>query len=59
MVMRETADRLLLLQPEVDKERGVILSEKRLRDTPDYRGYLANLSFLLPDTLITQALSDR
>jgi len=54
MVMRETADRLLLLQPEVDKERGVILSEKRLRDTPDYRGYLANLSFLLPDTLITK-----
>jgi zinc protease len=54
MVMRETADRLLILTAELDKERGVILSEKRLRDTPDYRGYVANLSFLLPDTLITK-----
>ena len=54
MVMRETADRLLLLQSEIDKERGVILSERRLRDTPDYRGYVANLSFMLPDTLIIQ-----
>jgi zinc protease len=54
MVMRETADRLLILQSELDKERGVILSEKRLRDTPDYRGYTANLSFLLPDTLVAQ-----
>ena len=53
-VMRETADRLLILQAELDKERGVILSEKRLRDTPDYRGYTSNLSFLLPDTLIVQ-----
>src|SRR5689334_8443329 len=54
MVMRETADRLLIAAPELDKERGVILSEKRLRDTPDYRGYVANLSFLLPDTLISK-----
>lgn len=53
-VMRETADRLLLLQAEIDKERGVILSEKRLRDTPDYRGYTANLQFLLPDSLIVK-----
>jgi predicted Zn-dependent peptidase len=27
--MRETADRLLILSSELDKERGVILSEKR------------------------------
>jgi zinc protease len=53
-VMRETADRLLISSAELDKERGVILSEKRLRDTPDYRGYTSNLEFLLPDTLVVQ-----
>ena len=52
--MRETADRLLILAAEVDKERGVILSEKRLRDTPDYRALLSNLEFMLPDSLIPQ-----
>ncbi len=53
-VMRETADRLLILAPEVEKERGVILSEKRLRDTPDYRSFTSNLEFLVPDTLVPQ-----
>jgi zinc protease len=52
--MRETADRLLILAPEVDKERGVILSEKRLRDTPDYRALLSNLEFMLPQSLVPQ-----
>jgi len=52
MVMRETSDRLLILAAEIDKERGVILSEERLRDTPDYRATVSNLDFLLPDSLI-------
>ena len=52
MVMRETSDRLLIVAAEIDKERGVILSEKRLRDTPDYRATVSNLGFLLPDSLI-------
>ncbi|HTS51717.1 MAG TPA: insulinase family protein [Burkholderiales bacterium] len=52
IVMRETADRLLILAPELDRERGVILSEERIRDTPDYRATVSNLSFLLPDSLI-------
>ncbi len=30
----------------------MILSEKRLRDTPDYRATVSNLDFLLPDSLI-------
>ena len=53
-VMRETADRLLILGAEVDRERGVILSEKRLRDTPEYRATVDNLGFLLPSSLIPQ-----
>ena len=54
VVMRETADRLLILAAELDKERGVILSEKRLRDTPEYRATVTNLGFLLPDSSIPQ-----
>ena len=54
MVMRETADRLLLLSAEMEKERGVVLSEERLRDTPDYRASVSNLEFLLPSSLIPQ-----
>ena len=34
LVLREKADQLLIPAAELDKERGVILSEKRLRDTP-------------------------
>lgn len=36
-IMRETASRLLLQQGAVDRERGVILSEERRRDSPEYR----------------------
>jgi zinc protease len=54
IVMRETADRLLILAAELDKERGVILSEERMRDTPDYRATVSNLSFVLLDSLIPQ-----
>ena len=53
-VMRETADHLLIPACELEKERGVILSEKRLRDTPDYRAFATNIEFLLPGTLIPQ-----
>ena len=51
-IMRETADRLLIPAAEVDKERGVILSEKRLRNSPEYRSFTTNLEFLLPKSLI-------
>jgi zinc protease len=34
MLMRETASELTLDQSAIDSERGVILSEERLRDTP-------------------------
>ena len=42
----------LLLQPvEIDKERGVILSEKRTGDSVGYRTALARYGFLLGGTL--------
>ncbi len=47
----------LLLDPkEIDKERGIILSEKRARDSVGLRTYLAELEFLVPDTRFPQRL---
>lgn len=53
-VMRDTADKLLLLEEEIESERGVILAEKRDRDSASYRRTVALWSFLLPDSLIPQ-----
>jgi zinc protease len=36
MLMRDIAGELTLSQTAMDAERGVVLSEERLRDTPDY-----------------------
>ncbi|MDE2486392.1 MAG: insulinase family protein, partial [Alphaproteobacteria bacterium] len=47
MLMREVASNLTIAQSAVDRERGVVLSEERLRDTPAYRIYKARLGFLL------------
>jgi zinc protease len=50
-VFSDYAGGLLLLQPEIDKERGVILSEKRTRDSVDYRTFEAEYNFVLGSTL--------
>ncbi len=47
MLMRETARNLLIAQDAVDRERGIVLSEERTRDTPSYRTYKARLAFIL------------
>ena len=39
---------MLLKSEEVEKERGVILSEKNYRNTPEYRNYESAINFLLP-----------
>jgi zinc protease len=36
MLMRDIASELTLSQTDMNAERGVVLSEERLRDTPDY-----------------------
>jgi zinc protease len=47
MLMRESASNLSIEQAAVDRERGVVLSEERARDTPGYRVVKEQLSFLL------------
>ncbi len=47
MLLREVASELKLDQDAIDKERGVVLSEERLRDTPGYRVAKADLQLVL------------
>ncbi len=47
---------LLLEEKMVDKERGIILSEKRTRDSVDYRTMVAELGFMESGTRIPDRL---
>ncbi len=47
----------ILFEPsEIEKERGIILSEKRARDSVGLRTFLAEVDFLVPDTRLPQRL---
>lgn len=48
MLMRETADRLLFAPAAIDRERRVILSEKRSGESPRSLAYEAQLKFFDP-----------
>ncbi len=52
MLMRETASELTISTEAVDRERGVILSERRARDTFQLRNAMASLGFYFPDMLV-------
>ena len=47
MLLREAAGELTIDQGAMDRERGVVLSEERTRDSPAYRVLKARLEFLL------------
>jgi zinc protease len=53
-VMRDFGDGALLSAEEIDKERGVILSEKISRDSVGYRLMEQQFRELLPDSLVTK-----
>ena len=53
-LLREVADRALILPGPLAAERGVVLSEKRVRDTAALRGETARLNFLLPDQPVSR-----
>jgi zinc protease len=50
-VFTDYAGGLLLKAEEIDKERGIILSEKRTRDSVGYRTSVASRNFLLSGTV--------
>lgn len=53
-VMRDFGDGALLETDSVDAERGVIMSEKRTRDSISMRMMEKQFQYLLPDSLIPQ-----
>lgn len=53
-IMRDFGDGALLSEEEIDAERGVILSEKRSRDSVGYRMMEKQFNTLLPGSLIPQ-----
>jgi len=55
-VLRDYADGMLLLESEIERERGVIISEKRSRDSVGYRTFEAYWNFLFPESLIPRRL---
>jgi len=55
-VFADYAGSLLLGPKQIDKERGIILSEKRTRDSVQYRTFVAQYDFLLGGTLFPQRL---
>lgn len=51
-LFREIGERLTLAPAAIEAEKGVVLSEERLRDTAQYRSAKANLEAILPGTRI-------
>ncbi len=51
LVIQDYAKGALLLETEVDRERGIILAEKRQRDSVSYRTFKKSLEFELPGAL--------
>src|SRR5581483_4438624 len=55
-VFADFAGTLLLKPDQVQKERPIILSEKRSRDSVGYRQEVASFNFLLGDSLFSKRL---
>lgn len=56
MLMRETASEVAFEQSAIDHEKGVILSEKRVRDTYALRNLVDRLDFQYPDARFVKRL---
>ena len=54
VVIQDYAKGALLLESEVEREKGIILAEKRERDSVSYRTFKKSLEFELPDSLFNQ-----
>lgn len=52
MVLCDQGFGSLFLPEEINRERGVILSEMRTRDSAFYRSYKAMINFMFPDTIV-------
>lgn len=55
-VFSDYAGGLLLDAKEIDRERGIILSERRARDSVGFRTFVAQFQFLFDGTLLPQRI---
>lgn len=55
-VFSDYAEGLLLSGDEIDRERGIIMSEKRARDNVGFRTAVAQFEFMLGDTLLPRRM---
>lgn len=56
MLLRETAGNLTFDPEAIDRERGVILSERRVRNTPGLRQFQTQAAFLAPGSRLSDRL---
>ncbi|WP_379549551.1 M16 family metallopeptidase [Qipengyuania sp. DGS5-3] len=56
MLMRETASELTITEEAVERERGVILSERRVRNTYSLKNVVDGLEFAYPGSLASERL---
>jgi zinc protease len=47
LAFREVASELTIAPDAVDRERGIVLSEERTRDSPSYRAYKSRMDFTM------------
>ncbi len=55
-LFRDYAHGMLLGPDEIDKERGIILSEKRDRDSVEWRTFVEQIGFAFPDMRVAKRL---
>ncbi len=56
LVLADYARGALLLQSEIDRERGVILAEKRSRDSAGYRAHVKETEFSMRGTMLPERM---
>jgi zinc protease len=56
LLMRDIAGELTIPQTSINSEKGVVLSEERVRDDPSYRSYKARAAFFFPNQLLSKRL---
>jgi zinc protease len=56
-LLRDYADGILFDAEELEKEKGVVLSEFRDGNSPQFKEYLDSIRFVLPDSRISQRIT--
>lgn len=56
LVLSDYARGALLLPEEIDRERGVILAEKRSRDSASYRAHVKEVAFSMHGTMVPERM---